>query len=159
MGQATMIRTTLLALLICTGSACRSTEPALHDLYRGALEELAGPKGVSRKSRERNARRFESVRKQLASERVVSAEDHLFAAGTLSTSDEMADLELARELAARASDLGEPLGKIFVAGDSADHVAACKETDPAKHALFRDSAASVEQVADAQHEFVVGPRR
>ncbi|MFT5051860.1 MAG: hypothetical protein ACI8QZ_003289 [Chlamydiales bacterium] len=110
-----MIRHRLLILALCLSAACRSTEPELYDIYRGTLEELAGAKGMSTEARTNNAKRHKRVRKWLAEGRIVSAQDHLYAAGALSTSDEMTDLELARDLATRADELGESLGRVLVA--------------------------------------------
>jgi len=105
----------ILALALGPNLACRSAEPELYDIYRGALEELADAHGMSDEARSQNARRYKRVRKRIAAGGVVSAQDHLYAAGALSTSDEMKDLELARNLAAKAAELGEALGNILVA--------------------------------------------
>ena len=103
------------ALALAAVLSCRSTPPTLHELYRETLAEMEGAGGVTQKARERNAERYEEVRRRLEAEEVQGPQDYLYAAGVLSTSNAREDLELARQLATHADELGEPRGRVLIA--------------------------------------------
>lgn len=102
-------------LLLCLAAACASAPKSLYELYVVTIEDMEGEGGVSEATDERNAKRYADVRGRIARGEVVTGEDHLYAAGILSTSDSVDDLEAAQGLAKRAVELGEERGRVFVA--------------------------------------------
>jgi hypothetical protein len=103
----------LLPLLFLFACKTSPEEMTMEELYQASIRDLSsdsGLGGLSPKVQKREEKRIEAARHAWLEQRVKSAGDHLWCAAVLYGSDASEDLELARKLALRAVELGEPRG-------------------------------------------------
>jgi hypothetical protein len=107
----TVRRLAALALVACASSSavgCRA--PSFGELYRESRsEESFDPEAFDEVDQERQER-VEQVREMLAEGRAETPLDRLYAAAVLLDSSEIADLELARDLALGVAEEGDERG-------------------------------------------------
>ncbi len=99
----------VLGLTLALG-ACQLPPPTPSQLLAEVLEDFEGGGGLRSVSLERQTERYAMVHTWHAQGTLISAEDHLWSAAALVTSDKPADLVLAGELALLAAELGDARG-------------------------------------------------
>lgn len=102
----------LWALLLFPSIGCRSAPPTPESTYRAVISDLDSSRGggLRPQTLARQTERFERVLAWADDESLVTTDDHLFAALTLTLSDQPPHLVRAQELAIRAAELGEERG-------------------------------------------------
>jgi hypothetical protein len=118
--------------LACLFAACATTDPyglekiermdSVEKLYKQSVADLQGKNlmgGLSETFLTRQTMRIERTRELYQEGKVSSAKDCMYAAALLVSSSLLEDLQLARELGFRASQLGEPRG-LPVAAEAID---------------------------------------
>jgi len=100
------------ALLLLPGLGCHSAPDTPEDVYRAVIGDLdsAGGKGLREETLEDQIERYELVLAWADEGSLVTTDDYLFSALTLTTSDDLEHLKRARELAVQAADMGEDRG-------------------------------------------------
>jgi hypothetical protein len=109
------MRRALLLLPFLFLFACKSSpqKMTMEELYQDSIRDLAsqnGLGGLSPKVQERQKERLDVARSAWLEQRLTTGEDHLWCGAVLYASSDLEDLSLARKLALRAVDLGEPRG-------------------------------------------------
>ncbi|MCB9914770.1 MAG: hypothetical protein H6828_06415 [Planctomycetes bacterium] len=112
------------AVLLALLAACAVTPASLERMYASSVRERSGSPfaGLGDDYLERMSARRETVRGFLDAGSLETAEQHLYAAAILVSSDDEADLVLARDTALRAAELGETRG-FRVAAEAIDKLA------------------------------------
>lgn len=102
----------LLALLLLPGFSCRAAPATPESIYRAVIGDLASSSGtgLNPQTLERQFVRYERVLAWADEGSLVTTDDYLFAALTLTTSDDVQHLLRAKELAIEAAELGEERG-------------------------------------------------
>lgn len=115
-----------LALLTLLASACQSPQPdQLESIYYDALADYTrddGTGALDKSVLERQDRRLATVRAFVARGQLQTADQYLFAAAILVTSDSIEDLVKAHELALHSAELGDERA-LSVAAEATDKVA------------------------------------
>jgi hypothetical protein len=114
------LRTSILfvTLLLAALTGCRSNHPYPERLYEEVLElesSHGGTGGLRTDVREKMERRWGSAVRWSEEGLLVTAQDYLWTSLVLSISDHIEQLDLALELAIRASELGEERGSLAFA--------------------------------------------
>lgn len=105
------MKRTLIALLLLLGS-CSTTSQSLERLYKDGIRERQEDvfSGLDQSSMEREESRREKVRGYLVEEKLVSAEDYLYAGAILAMSPFEDDLITAQMAGLKAAELGNDRG-------------------------------------------------
>lgn len=104
-----MVRSLTLLFVVCF-LACTAPDPRPRTLYRDARRDLTKDRNTgafTKKVRDRMEERYDKVDTLFIEGKLVSAEDLLYSAALLVTSDDSADLDRAQTLAMEAATLGE----------------------------------------------------
>jgi hypothetical protein len=110
-------RATWLCLLAVTlaGAGCQLPPNTPKELHAQVLDDFQSGGGMNREALARQAERYRLVHDWHAAGTLVSADDSFWASAALVTSDDPADLTLARDLALMAAELGDKRGFIVQA--------------------------------------------
>lgn len=100
------------ALLLLPALGCRSLPDTPEGIYRAVIGDLDSSrgKGLRQETLDHQTVRYERVLAWAEEGSLVTTDDYLFAALTLTTSDDPQHLIRAQELATRAAELGEDRG-------------------------------------------------
>lgn len=111
--------TTWLCLLTLVGVGCQVPPETAQELHAEVLDDFRSGGGMNREALARQTERYQLVHQWNTDGALVSADDFLWASAALVTSDSTKDLDLARELALMAAELGDKRG-FTVQAEAAD---------------------------------------